>query len=144
MVYLANSGGCHFLLGKKRLLTTSRDAGENMCYKDVMKLLKSDLKDFKNSCGGHFSVGSFHIKMLVLSLLDEKPENGYWGRENIRLCYVWALGRLIKCLTDEHLPHYFVSGMNVLSKISSKAKFDGFIEFLETRRRTYAAGLNKV
>lgn len=104
----------------------------------MIKLLKKDIKEFKSNCGGHLSVGSFHVKMLLLKLMDEKPDNEYWSRENLRFCYIWVLGRFIRCLRDEYVSHYFVKDINIIQKITWKSKYDGLVSYLEHQKDIYS------
>lgn len=132
-----------FSAGESRLLTSLKD-NDRFCCIDVMKLIKNNLKNFKSSSTnsiGHLHIGSFHLKMLFLKCFDDKPEDNFWSKKNLRLCYAWTLGQVIRYMKDEYLPHYFVRYINVLDKVVWKTKYTECIQYLNSQKDFYSTGL---
>lgn len=124
-------------------MNITTDSDGYLCRKDIYKLLKEDVEDFKNNVGssGRLGFGSFQLKMAFFRVLDERPTDEFWSRDNIRNAYVFSIGRIIKALEEACIVHYFVSNVNVLKKISCQRKRDLFIRFLKDQKEMYALGL---
>lgn len=131
-----------FSAAEKRLMQCATDATGQLCRKEVFKLLKEDIEDFKNDSevGGHLDFGSFELKNIFLKLLDDQPADEFWRQDNLHICYSWALFKVSQCLMEEHVPHYFISSVNVLKKIVSKAKYRAFIAYLDRKQEIYSSG----
>lgn len=135
-----------FSAAEKIIMLHTSDSSRSSCRKEVMKLLKSDLQDFKNNIaylGGHLGVGSFQLKMAFFKLLDEQSDESFWSHENLQSAYVWTLGRIIHCLKNERVNHYFVKTVNVIDRGAWTGKYRAFIMYLENQKQTYSEGLRR-
>lgn len=147
----AKSGGqcllwrISFSAAEKKIMKNLDEPTKNVFRKDILKLLKSDLEEFKNNTapgGGHHGFCSYHLKMIFLKLLDEKPDDEFWTRENLRRSYALALRKVVGCMKAECVPNYFVRSANALDMkgVGGKA-YGALVNYFESQQKIYSAGL---
>ena len=61
--------------------------------------------------------------MLLFWQCEDVPLST-WTRDNLSVCFLALLDRLIHCLIDRHLPHYFLPGVNILRGVHEDFTMD--------------------
>jgi len=90
------------------------DGHSPTCRKNVLRLLKDDLaKFYENNRLSHQNICSYYIKTIVLHLWEEDL---WWSESDLLQRYVDALQRIVLCLSDKNICHFFIDGENLLDE----------------------------
>ncbi|CAH1231101.1 MB21D1 [Branchiostoma lanceolatum] len=83
------------------------------CRKDCLRCLKY-IKYKLQLTGGvarNIDFASYHLKTVLLHAIVKQP--GGWENENLVTCLVYVIDELVKCISNRHLPHFFIPGYNL-------------------------------
>jgi len=58
------------------------------------------------------TISSYHVKTIMLHMV-ENTHPTEWTKEKLSLCFVGCLQKLLQCLEDGALPHYFIPSHNL-------------------------------
>lgn len=91
----------------EKLLVRTFNITQLQCY-FLMKLLVTYVIN-PNVIEG---VSSYHVRTLMLYMV-ENTHPSEWSREKLATCFVGCLQKLLQCLEDGNLPHYFIPSYNL-------------------------------
>lgn len=120
------SAGCHAV---PHLKSSSDPKHDFVLHFGVAeRILSNDLSPHQKYCFSIFktvvqcqmtsgaSLSSYHLKMMFYYASEEIPTE-MW-KINTGACLLYMLGRLLDCLKDQNLPHYFICGNNLIDHYS--------------------------
>lgn len=109
------------------------------CRKVILRLLKDDLSQIKLDLGK--ALCSYHIKTVFLHYLDKVPDDSSWTDQepNVRRRYVGALRLLLEHVKRRHLPHYFISNVNLINEtLLDRPTWDSVEKYFTDRLAEYS------
>lgn len=111
----------------------SASAGKGQTFrKSVLRLLKSDLHEFKVNNENNDALCSFHIKTTFLHLIDKLPDASHWTKDQLLDRYTDGLRMLVESLQKREICHYFIRSANLLD--AQKGRQMKAVEQYFTRR----------
>ncbi|VDI58738.1 Hypothetical predicted protein [Mytilus galloprovincialis] len=107
-----------FSVGEKMLINTFTHT-QLLCYV-LMKIVLKDIIDLDRDCKELLC--SYFIKTILFWICEELPSS-IWKPENLIVCYMRCLRRLIYCVEYKVCPHYFIPENNLFeNKIQGHAQ----------------------
>ncbi|KAJ7353779.1 hypothetical protein OS493_032364, partial [Desmophyllum pertusum] len=101
-----------FSLEEKQLLQYM-DKPDHGCRHELLRIVKTIVNRERTSLG---RLHSYHLKTAFMHYIKEKPDN-WAGRNSLGEHFVGFLGALQSYLERGNLPHYWLSGVNLLDDI---------------------------
>lgn len=123
------------------LSNDSASAGKGQtCRKSVIRLLKSDLDEFKVNNKSNDILCSFHIKTTFLHLIDKVPNASDWTKDHLVKRYTDGLRMLVKSLQKGEICHYFIRNANLLDEhVGKKLKMKSLEQYFSSLLEKYTA-----
>ncbi|XP_016061216.1 PREDICTED: cyclic GMP-AMP synthase [Miniopterus natalensis] len=88
------------------------------CRKDCLKRMKYLLERLKEKFGDQKKLDkfcSYQVKTAFFHVCVENPCDSQWQYKDLELCFDRFVEYFLQCLKTEHLPHFFIPAVNLLS-----------------------------
>ena len=113
-----------FSLPEIKLARSLREE-QRLCYLAVKALYFMELKE-------PTGLKSYHLKMILFWVCEKTPSN-LWTMNSLGRGFLVLLDKLISCLREGRLPHYFVPELNLI-ELLKKEDLDVWVRKLEAIR----------